>query len=64
MASDRLGWSPYVFWNATAAEFELALEGLQGRFSGGPIVSREEIRRAAIAHGQRPSLRQSKSKQG
>ncbi|MBO0142259.1 phage tail assembly chaperone [Agrobacterium sp. Ap1] len=57
MASDRLGWSPAVFWDATAAEMELVIEGLQGRFSGGANISREEVRRAAAAHGKKPSLR-------
>ncbi|ATE84660.1 tail assembly chaperone [Sinorhizobium phage phi2LM21] len=56
-SSKLLGWSPEVFWKATAAEFEMALEGLSGKLSGAPFISREEVRRAAAAYGVRPSLK-------
>ncbi|UTV38633.1 phage tail assembly chaperone [Ensifer adhaerens] len=52
-----LGWSPEVFWRATAVEFEMALEGLSGKLSGAPFISREEVRRAAAAYGVRPSIK-------
>jgi hypothetical protein len=52
-----LGWSPETFWKATAAEFEMTLEGLSGNVRGGPFISREEVRRIAAEHGVRPSLK-------
>ncbi|MDX0630275.1 phage tail assembly chaperone [Sinorhizobium medicae] len=52
-----LGWSPEMFWKATAAEFEMTVEGLAGDVRGGPFISREEVRRAAAEHGSRPSLK-------
>lgn len=57
MATERLSWSPRDFWEATAAEMDLVIEGLQGRFTGGVSVTREEVRRAAAAFGQRKSIR-------
>jgi len=56
-ARDGLGWAPDVFWSATIAEMQLALEGLQGKFASRPIATREELRRLAAAHGQRKSLK-------
>jgi len=35
----------------------MALEGLSGKLSGAPFISREEVRRAAAAYGVRPSLK-------
>jgi hypothetical protein len=58
MSPDRLGWTPEVFWKSTAQEFEMATEGLSGRFGSQPAFSREEIRRIAAAHGKRRSLRE------
>ncbi|WP_085032257.1 phage tail assembly chaperone [Ensifer aridi] len=52
-----LGWSPETFWRATAAELEMAMEGLAGNVRGGPFISREEVRRIAAEHGVRPSLK-------
>ncbi|RVG87157.1 hypothetical protein CN221_29335 [Sinorhizobium meliloti] len=52
-----LGWSPEMFWKATAAEFEMTVEGLSGNVRGGPFISREEVRRAAAEHGVRSSLK-------
>ncbi|RVG29930.1 phage tail assembly chaperone [Sinorhizobium meliloti] len=52
-----LGWSPETFWNATAAEFEMTVEGLSGNVRGRPFISREEVRRIAAEHGVRPSLK-------
>ncbi|MDW9823004.1 phage tail assembly chaperone [Sinorhizobium meliloti] len=52
-----LGWSPETFWKATAAEFEMTVEGLSGNGRGGPFISREEVRRIAAEHGVRPSLK-------
>lgn len=57
VSPERLAWSPAMFWNATASEFEMAMEGLAGDFKAAPFISREEIRRMAIAHGSRPSLK-------
>lgn len=48
-----LGWSPEMFWKATAAEFEMTVEGLSGNVRGGPFISREEVRRIAAEHGVR-----------
>lgn len=52
-----LGWTPPVFWAATMAEFAMALEGLSGDVGQKPFISREEVRRLALAHGKKPSLR-------
>lgn len=57
VSPERLAWSPEMFWCATGAEFEMALEGLAGDYKAAPFISREEIRRLAIAHGTKPSLR-------
>ncbi|MBP1873545.1 hypothetical protein J2Z19_003260 [Ensifer adhaerens] len=57
MSPKLLGWSPEIFWHATAAEFEMALEGLSGKMSSAPFISREEVRRLAAEHGVRPSLK-------
>jgi hypothetical protein len=38
-------------------EFEMALEGLSGKMSSAPFISREEVRRLAAEHGVRPSLK-------
>lgn len=35
----------------------MALEGLSGKLSGAPFISREEVRRAAAAYGVRPSIK-------
>jgi hypothetical protein len=57
-APDRLGWTPAVFWAATAAEIEMALEGLHGKFQSQSFISREELRRLAAAHGKKRSLKE------
>nr|WP_250811671.1 phage tail assembly chaperone [Neorhizobium tomejilense] len=56
-APGGLGWPPAVFWSATLVEMQLGLEGQQGKFSSQPFVSREEVRRMAVAHGKRKSLK-------
>lgn len=56
-APDRLGWTPETFWRSTAAEMNMALEGLARNFGGQPVISREEMRRRAAEYGTRPSLR-------
>jgi len=57
VSPERLAWTPETFWNATGAEFEMAMEGLAGDYKAAPFISREEIRRLAVAHGTKPSLR-------
>lgn len=57
VSPERLGWSPSIFWSATLAEFEMALEGLSGDIGQQPFISREEVRRIAVAHGKKRSLR-------
>lgn len=57
VSPQKLGWAPSVFWAATIAEFEMALEGLSGDMRQQPFISREEVRRIAVAHGKKPSLR-------
>lgn len=57
MSPQRLGWSPSTFWKATIAEMDMALEGLNGNVGTQSTISREEVRRLALAHGKKPSLR-------
>ncbi|KQY20790.1 hypothetical protein ASD32_05085 [Rhizobium sp. Root483D2] len=57
VSPERLAWLPATFWIATGAELEMALEGLAGDYKAAPFISREEIRRLAVAHGTKPSLR-------
>jgi hypothetical protein len=54
----RLGWAPATFWKATAAELDMAMEGLTENFKAAPFISREEVRRIAAQHGKRRSLRE------
>lgn len=45
IATGQLGWTPETFWQATAAEFLVALEGKTGRLRAGanacPLGRRE-----------------------
>lgn len=34
LATGRMGWEPACFWNATAAEFRVAVEGMTGMAGG------------------------------
>ncbi|WP_421581192.1 phage tail assembly chaperone [Shinella sp. M31] len=57
VSPERLAWTPETFWRSTAAEMNMALEGLAGNFGSSPVISRDEIRRLAAEYGERPSLR-------